>query len=111
MKEKGYNYLKKITAVDYTTHLEAVYIIYNLKTKDEQTITVKIENEDASLPSVIKIYPAADWYERELQEMFDIKIRGRKMRRLLIEKWNGADAPLRKSFEWGKEYKKINGVK
>ena len=50
---------------------------------------------------MIGVYKAADWHERELSEMFGIEIKGRKVKRLLLEKWNGVDAPLRKSFAWG----------
>ena len=40
--------------------------------------------------------------------MFGIEIKGRKAKRLLLEKWNGVDAPLRKSFVWGdKSYRKV----
>lgn len=109
MKLKGYNYLKKITAIDYIDHLEVVYIIYDLSLKKDEIITVKLPSTDPKIPSVIGLYKAADWYERELFEMFGIKITGRKTKRLLLEKWNGTDPPLRKSFVWGNpNYKKLN---
>ncbi len=57
--------------------------------------------------TVMHVYPAADWHERELSEMFGVEIAGRKAERLLLEKWNGSDAPLRKSFVWGKPYNKL----
>ena len=50
---------------------------------------------------MVGVYKAADWYEREMSEMFGIKIKGRRVKRLLLEKWNGSDFPLRKSFVWG----------
>ncbi len=112
MKAKGYDYLKKITAVDYNDHLEAVYIIYNTSTHQEEVITTQLPTENPEVETVTTIYKAADWYEREMSEMFDIKITGRKTKRLLLEKWNGSEAPLRKSFVWGSpNYKKIKQVK
>jgi len=108
MKSKGYDYLKKITAVDYTDHLEAVYIIYNTTEKKEDVIKAELPSQNPSIDTIIHIYKAADWYEREMSEMFGIKITGRKTKRLLLEKWNGSEAPLRKSFVWGNpNYKRL----
>src|SRR5271154_7134016 len=101
MKTNGYDYLKKITAVDYVDHLEVVYFIYDTTQNKDETIIVKLQPTNPEIESVMKIHKSADWYERELSEMFGIKILGRKAKRLLLEKWNGADPPLRKSFIWG----------
>ena len=107
MKEKGYDYLKKITAVDYSDRIEVVYILYNTQSKAEETVIVKLPQQDPEIRTIIHVYKAADWYERELSEMFGIRISGRRARRLLLEKWNGTEAPLRKSFTWGNpDYKK-----
>ncbi len=107
LKGKGFDYLKKITAVDYVEYLEVLYIIFNMSTKKEELVRVKLPAESPSIDSVMHVYSAADWYERELSEMFGIKILGREARRLLLEEWNGVDPPLRKSFVWGKDYKKM----
>lgn len=109
MRTKGYDYLKKITAVDYNDHLEAVYMLYNMSEKKEEIVKVMLPTKDPKLDTVIQIYKAADWYEREMSEMFGIKILGRKAKRLLLEKWNGDDYPLRKSFVWGNpNYKRLD---
>ncbi len=107
MKGKGFDYLKKITAVDYTDHLEVVYLLYNTKERKDEIVRVKLDPETAEVPTLMKIYPSADWYERELFEMFGINIQGRETKKLLLELWNGVDFPLRKSFTWGKPYKKM----
>ncbi len=109
MKTNGYDYLKKITAVDYVDHLEVVYMIYDMANQKDEIIMVRLPPNDPKIDSVMKIYKAADWYERELFEMFGIKISGRKTRRLLLEKWNGIDPPLRKNFVWGNpNYKRLS---
>ncbi|MCL4387683.1 NADH-quinone oxidoreductase subunit C [Candidatus Marsarchaeota archaeon] len=102
MKRKGFDYLKGITAVDYKDHLEVVYIVYNTEQKKQEVLNVNLK-DDESLHTVIMLYRSADWLERELSEMFGIKIIGRDAPRLLLEKWNGTEAPLRKSFVWGNE--------
>jgi len=108
MKTKGYDYLKKITAVDYNDHLEVVYIMYSMSERKNEVVKVKLSTVNPKIDTVMSLFKAADWYERELSEMFGIKINGRKTRRLLLEKWNGSEAPLRKSFAWGSpNYKKL----
>ncbi len=106
MKANGFDYLKKITAVDYNTYLEVVYIVYNLSMRKEEVVKVKLDVQNPEINTVMHIFKAADWYERELSEMFGIKIIGRDAPRLLLEEWNGIDPPLRKSFVWGKDYRK-----
>ncbi len=108
MKSKGFEYLKKITAVDYTDHFEVIYLVYSIKEGKDEIIKVKVPAESPEIQTVVKRYPAADWYEREMSEMFGIKITGRSAKRLLLELWNGSEYPLRKSFTWGKDYKRVD---
>ena len=109
LKTKGYEYLKQITAVDYVDHLQVVYILYNLSANSDEIVTVKLPPNNPQLPSVMHLYKAADWYELEIAEMFGIAITGRRTKRLLLEKWNGTEYPLRKSFVWGNpNYKRPN---
>lgn len=107
MRQKGFDYLKKITAVDYTDRIEVVYLFYDTREKKDEVLVLKLDPSNPEIDTIMKHYRAADWYERELSEMFGIKIRGRRAKRLLLELWNGADAPLRKGFQWGKPYRKV----
>ncbi len=106
MKSGGYAYLVKITAVDYGKTLQALYFVRDLDRNLDETVMVELQEDDAWVPTVIGIFRAADWYERELYEMFGIRIHGRRIRRLLLEKWDGTEFPLRKSFAWNSDYKK-----
>lgn len=107
LKKKGFSYLVKITAVDYINYLEVIYFIRDLPDSRDETVEVEIDAADAYLPTVMNLYRAADWYEREVYEMFGIEIRGRHILRLLLEKWNGKNAPLRKAFLWNAPYDKM----
>ena len=104
MKAAGYDYLIKITAVDYIDHLTALYFIRDMGKDSDEMLEVEMDPKDLWLPTIIKEHTSADWYEREMSEMFDISIRGRNAPRLLLEKWDGKTGPLRKSFVWGKRY-------
>ena len=106
LKAKGFDYLKKITAIDTGSEMTAIYILYGTESKKEEVLSVKLSYQDPEIGTVMHIYPAADWYEREMAEMFGIRISGRKTEPLLLEEWNGDEAPLRKSFAWGKGYRK-----
>src|SRR5271157_4358393 len=104
MRRGGFSYLVKVTAVDYVKYLEVVYFVRNIGEGKDETVEVEIDPADAWIPTVMGVYRAADWYERELHEMFGIDIKGRRAGRLLLEKWNGRAAPLRKNFAWGEPY-------
>jgi NADH:ubiquinone oxidoreductase subunit C len=112
MRKEGYDYLKKITAVDKITEFDVVYVLSKLgqgvdEAHSQEVLVVKLPHDDPTVLSIMEIYPAADWYERELSEMFGIKIEGRSaIKKLLLEEWNGTEFPLRKGFVWGKEYKR-----
>ncbi|MDE1847276.1 MAG: NADH-quinone oxidoreductase subunit C, partial [Candidatus Micrarchaeota archaeon] len=105
--DEGYTYLVKITAADYSDHLELLYFIRNFEKNDDELIRFDLSGKELHVPTVIDIFAAADWYERELSEMFGIKIDGRDAKRLLLEKWDGKDAPLRKSFVWAAPYESM----
>jgi len=104
MKRAGFSYLVKITAVDYVDRICVIYMLRNLSSGKEESIEVDVDPYDSWVPSIIGIYKAADWHEREMREMFGIDIRNRQIGRLLLEKWNGKLAPLRKNFLWGEPY-------
>jgi NADH-quinone oxidoreductase subunit C len=104
LKTKGYSYLVKITAVDYEKTLEVIYIFRDMRGNKEETLEVELDPADAWVPTLIGEFGAADWYEREMSEMFGIEIKGRNAERLLLEKWNGKAAPLRKNFTWSAPY-------
>ncbi len=105
MKRDGYDYLVKITAVDYGDRLEAIYILRNIAAKKDEMLEVTLSPSDAWVPTIMEEHMSADWYEREMYEMFGIEINGRRARRLLLEKWDGIDPPLRKSFQWAAAYR------
>ncbi len=109
MKGAGYDYLVKITAVDYEKSMTAIYFLRDMKSGKDDTLEIELDPRDAWLPTVIDTFPAADWYERELSEMFGIQIRGRIAKRLLLEKWDGTEPPFRKSFKWNSDYKTADG--
>ncbi len=109
MKSEGFDYLVKITAVDYIDHIDVIYIIRNTDAPRDEILEVSLSPQDLWVPTVMNMHKSADWYERELSEMFGIEIRGRNAPRLLLEKWDGIDPPLRKGFAWDAPYRTKEG--
>ena len=99
-----FNVLMDLTAVDYQTfgeprpRFEVVYHLYSLSKNHRLRVKVPVEEKDASVPSATGIWPAADWYEREIWDMFGIRFQGHpNLKRILMyEEFVGH--PLRKDY-------------
>ncbi len=105
IKDEGFSYLSKITAVDYPDRIEVIYLLTDLENKRDEIIRVRLQANDLWVPTLLSVFKGADWHERELSEMFGIEIKGRRAPRLLLDKWDGVDPPLRKTFKWGEKYR------
>lgn len=99
--------LSTITATDYGTDASPrfhVVYVFNSVTKNLQLmVRVPIAGEKPSLPTLTGVYKNANWRERELWDMFGIKVEGHPdMRRILMpDDWDGH--PLRKDYPLGYE--------
>ncbi len=74
----------------------AVYRLLSMGRNQDVRVKVPLQGEYPSLPSVIDLWPNADWYERERWDMFGIEAEGHpRMRRILMPPW-WEGHPLRK---------------
>jgi NADH-quinone oxidoreductase subunit C len=90
--------LMTISGVDDQKELKVFYH-FDLKGKIVNVV-VPLEGKTPSVKSIFKTYPNADLYERELAEMFNIKVTGHPdLRPLFLSKDLEGKAPLRKSFK------------
>ena len=102
--EFDFNVLMDLTAVDYLTfgeprpRFEIVYHLYSLRKNHRLRVKVAAEEKDPAVPSVTSLWPAADWYEREVWDMFGIRFEGHPhlKRILMYEEFSGH--PLRKDY-------------
>ncbi len=111
--EMGYDYLSSITAVDYLPEdlMEVVYHAYQSTGGSALVFKVQVGRENPVVPSLVAIYPGADFQEREQWDMLGVRFEGHPdLRRILL--WEGFNGfPLRKDWkepyfeEEGKPYK------
>ena len=92
-----------ITGIDEGVESENLAVIYNLhsmKHNHKLEIYVSMPKSDPKVPSVEQIWRVADWFEREVYDMFGIEFEGhRDLRRILLPSdWEGF--PLRKDYEF-----------
>jgi NADH-quinone oxidoreductase subunit C len=96
----GFNYLSDITAVDWLDRSPRFDVVYHLLSLETWTrLRLKVQaNPGELIPTVIPVWGAANWPEREVYDMFGIEFDGHPdMRRLLMpDGWIGH--PLRKDY-------------
>ena len=97
---EGYQQLLDVTAVDWyerDPRFDVVYHLLNLANQERLRLKVRV-NEQEALPSLVSRYKAANWFEREVFDMFGIPFEGHpRLERLLM--WRDFPGyPLRKDF-------------
>jgi NADH-quinone oxidoreductase subunit C len=82
---------------------EVSYILHSLETNQRIRLKCYAGGDEPSLPSLVPLWPAANWPEREIWDMFGVTFEGHPdLRRLLNPNdWEGH--PLRKDFPLGEE--------
>jgi NADH-quinone oxidoreductase subunit C len=100
--EPGFEYgmLTDITATDETPEMPRFHVVYHLFSVNRHwRIRFKARvGENETLPTVIPVWPAANWAEREVWDMYGVRFDGHPdLRRILMdERWVGH--PLRKDY-------------
>ena len=92
--------LVDITAVDYPTRAKRFDVIYHfLSMYQNHRIRIRTQiREDEMVPSIIDVYPASNWFEREIFDMFGILFTGHPDLRRILTDYGFRGHPLRKDF-------------
>jgi NADH-quinone oxidoreductase subunit C len=87
-------------------------VSYHLLRLADEPVRVRVQawlDDDEEIDSVVGVWPAADWFEREAWDLFGIRFRGHpNLKRILLDDdWEGH--PLRKDYPLGGEPVRFSG--
>jgi NADH-quinone oxidoreductase subunit C len=95
-----FDFLSDLTATDWPARAErfdVVYCLYSVPRRDRVRVKVRVA-DGGHVPSVTALWPAANWFEREVFDMFGVRFAGHPdLRRILMpDQWEGH--PQRKDY-------------
>ncbi len=89
-----------LCAVDHPERTNRFDVVYHLLSlHNNQRVRVKVQvGEGETIPSVIGVYPCADWFEREAFDMYGVVFSGHPDLRRILTDYGFEGYPLRKDF-------------
>lgn len=101
LQSAGYNFFCDVTCVDAYPNQPRFRVTYHLLShalRQRVRLVVPVSEGDASVDSITSVWPAANFYEREVFDLFGVRFGGHpNLRRIMMpEGYNGH--PLRKDF-------------
>ena len=101
VQQAGYNFFEDVTAVDWypsEPRYQITYHILSHSLKERVRLVVRLDGADAAVDTITGVWPAANFYEREIFDLFGVHIGGHpNLRRIMMpEDWEGH--PLRKDY-------------
>jgi len=103
--ELQFNILMDLTAVDYlwqdrSPRFDVVYHLFSLPKNYRLRIKAGVDEKDLVIDSLVPLWPIANWFEREVWDMFGIKFKGHPdLKRILMYK-EFQGHPLRKDYPY-----------
>jgi NADH-quinone oxidoreductase subunit C len=96
-----FNYIADVTCVDWypaDPRFEVIYHLLSIPNKERVRLKVRLQGESPALESVTSVWPGANYFEREVFDLFGIRFSGHPyLRRIQMpENWEGH--PLRKDY-------------
>jgi NADH-quinone oxidoreductase subunit C len=97
----GYNFFEDCTAVDWYPQEPRFQITYHILShglKQRLRLVAQLDSSDAAIDSITSVWPSANFYEREVFDLFGVDFPGHPglTRIMMPEDWNGH--PLRKDY-------------
>ncbi len=99
--EQKFTRISTVTAVDRypgEPRFEVVYHLHSVERNQRLRLKCRLGGENPEIDSVVPVWRGADWYEREVFDLFGIRFKGHPdLRRIMLpEYWEGP--PLRKDY-------------
>jgi len=100
-EQQQFGFLSDVTCTDWYPSEPRFHVVYHLLSyarKLRVRLKVKVAGDDASIPSITPMWPAADYFEREVFDLFGVRFEGHPyLRRIQMpDDWEGH--PLRKDY-------------
>ncbi|PWB67730.1 hypothetical protein C3F09_13005 [candidate division GN15 bacterium] len=97
--ELKFDYLLNLGGIDTKDHFEIIYNLGSIAKNHRIDIKLSLPYENAEVDSVQEIWPGANWFEREMWELYGINVRGHgNLKRFLLpDDWNQGH-PMRKNW-------------
>ena len=97
----GYNFLETVTCVDWypsEPRFQVTYHILSHSLKERIRLIAFVDTVDPSIDSITPVWPSANFYEREVFDLFGVRFHGHpNLRRIMMpDEWEGH--PLRKDY-------------
>jgi NADH-quinone oxidoreductase subunit C len=101
LQTAGYNFLEDVTCVDWypaEPRFQVTYHIVSFTLKERVRLHAMVASIDPSLDSITPVWPSANFYEREVWDLFGVRFNGHPgLRRIMMpDEWEGH--PLRKDY-------------
>ncbi len=101
VQQAGYEFLEDVTAVDWypsEPRFQIVYHVLSMSMKQRVRLIVRLDSDSAAIDSITPVWPAANFYEREVFDLFGVHFGGHpNLKRIMMpEDWQGN--PLRKDY-------------
>ncbi len=87
-----------ITAVDRLERIELVYMFYSFKIRHQLTLKIYLSPDDLEVESLTKFYRSADWFEREVYDLFGVRFLNHPDLRRILNPYDWKGYPLRKDY-------------
>ena len=89
-----------ITAVDWPGRERRFDVVYHLLSPTQNArVRVKVETDEVTpVPSIIGVFPGADWFERETYDLYGVLFTGHPDMRRILTDYGFEGHPLRKDF-------------
>ena len=99
-KDTKFKQLIDITAVDYPENSKRFKMVYLFLSHqfNQRIIINSLINENEVVPSLTKIFPSANWMEREVFDMYGVKFKDHPDLRRILTDYGFEGHPLRKDF-------------
>jgi NADH-quinone oxidoreductase subunit C len=105
--EFNFELLAEETAVDYwPEQAPRFHVVYRFRSLKHNAIIgarVPLDGNAPSMPSLVSVYANANWFERELWDMFGIRFEGHPDLRRVVMPYDWEGHPLRKDYPLGYE--------